>query len=124
MNFVAVFTLGLLFLIFILWTLLAIKNKEIKALRELHEELRFVYKSKIVKHGKSFEQLFPFMSSYPYDPNNFRFLGSPIDGVSFEDGEIVFIEFKTGTSQLSKKQQHIRDLVNEKKITWKEIRDR
>ncbi len=99
------------------------KNKELHVLRELHQDLTFTHRSKIVKHGKSFEQFFPFMNHYPYNPSNFRFLGSPIDGVSFEDDHVAFIEFKTGSSKLSKKQQHIRDLITNKKIVWKEIRD-
>tara|TARA_Y100000310_G_scaffold6448_1_gene7255 strand:- start:348 stop:710 length:363 start_codon:yes stop_codon:yes gene_type:complete len=114
----------LTFLVLILWSFLWVKSKEIKALQEIHEELLFSHRSKVVKHGQSFEQLFPFMSNYPYNHNNFRFIGSPIDGISFEDDSIVFIEFKTGNSKLTKKQQSIRDLINSKKIKWKEIRDR
>jgi predicted Holliday junction resolvase-like endonuclease len=76
-----------------------------------------------VKHGKSFENLFPFMSNYPYDSRNFRFIGDPIDGLSFEDNKIVFIEFKTGISKLSEKQKRIKELVEAKKVEWKEIRD-
>ena len=119
-----VLTIVLIGIVLILLLLLWLKGKELTVLRELYEELRFSHKSNVVKHGKSFEQLFPFMSSFPYDVNNFRFIGSPIDGISFEDDEIVFIEFKTGSSSLSKKQRRIRDLVNSKKIKWKEIRDK
>lgn len=104
----------------VLW----LKKRELKVLKELHEELRFSHKSKSVKHGQSFEQLFPFMKSYPFDANNFRFIGSPIDGISFEEDSIVFVEFKTGSSQLSKKQRKIRDLINSKKVEWKEIREK
>ena len=76
-----------------------------------------------VKHGKSFENLFPFMNNYPYESRNFRFIGDPIDGVSFEDNKIIFMEFKTGTSKLSEKQKKIKNLVENKKVEWKEIRD-
>lgn len=119
-----VLTLVLIGIILILFVLLWLKNKELGVLKELHEELRFAHKSNVVKHGKSFEQLFPFMSSYPYDVNNFRFIGSPIDGLSFENDEIVFVEFKTGSSNLSKKQRRIKGLVDSKKVKWKEIRDK
>jgi len=111
--------IGVVILGFILW----INRKELIALRSLHEDLKFEHRSKIVKHGKSFEQFFPFMENYPYDTNNFRFIGSPIDGISFEDDEIVFVEFKTGSSQLNNNQKRIKDLVKDKKIKWKEIRD-
>ncbi|MBT4576948.1 endonuclease [Candidatus Woesearchaeota archaeon] len=107
-----------------LFLVLWLKNKELNILKELHKELRFSHKSNAVKHGQSFEQLFPFMSSYPFDSNNFRFIGSPIDGISFEEDSIVFVEFKTGSSQLSKKQRKIRDLINSKQVEWKEIREK
>ncbi len=110
----------ILALVFLLFT----HKRELQELKKVHEELMFDHRSKIVKHGKSFEQLFPFMSNYPYNPNNFRFLGSPVDGISFEDDDIVFIEFKTGSSQLNENQKRVKDLVNNKKVKWKEIRDR
>ena len=90
---------------------------------ELHENLKYDYKSMNVKHGKSFEQLFPFMENYPYDYRNFRFIGTPIDGLSFEDNMIVFLEFKTGTSKLSDKQRKIKSLIENKKVEWKEVKD-
>lgn len=91
--------------------------------QEVHENLKHDYKSMYVKHGKSFEQLFPFMDNYPYDYRNFRFIGDPIDGLSFEDGKIVFLEFKTGTSKLSERQKKIKESVESKKVEWKEVKD-
>jgi predicted Holliday junction resolvase-like endonuclease len=90
---------------------------------ELHKGLKYDYKSMHIKHGKSFENLFPFMNNYPYDSRNFRFMGDPIDGLSFEDDKIVFMEFKTGTSKLSEKQKKIKSLVESKKVEWREIND-
>ena len=49
-------------------------------------------------------------------------MGKPIDYVSFGDDEITFIEVKSGNAQLSTKQRHIRDLVNQKLVSWKEVR--
>jgi len=46
----------------------------------------------------------------------------PIDGISFDDDSIKFIEIKTGTSQLNKKQRKIRDLIKNKKVEWHELR--
>ena len=114
---------GILVILLAIFVLLYLLNKrELTLLREAYDELSFSHKSTQVRHGKSFEQLFPYMKSYPYNPENFRFIGSPIDGVSFEDEEIVFVEFKTGKSKLTKKQGKIKDLVNSKRIKWKEIR--
>ena len=79
-------------------------------------------KSGEVRLGSIAEKLAPFLDYFEYDPANAHFLGQPIDYVVFEDDEIVFVEIKTGKSQLSKKQRHIRDLVKARLISWKEIR--
>jgi len=124
MKLIAFGIILLFIVIFIQAVFIWIKNKELAVLEEVHKGLLFAHRSKVVKHGKAFEQLFPYMNSYPYDPKNFRFLGSPIDGISFENDELVFIEFKTGKSQLNAKQKKIRDLINSKKVKWKEIREK
>ena len=68
------------------------------------------------------EQFFPFLEKYSYDPQNFRFIGSPVDGVQFEDDKIVFVEFKAGSSNLSEKQKRIKDIIEKKKVKFEEIR--
>jgi len=70
------------------------------------------------------EQWLPLVEPYPWDPQNFRFLGSPIDGVQFEEDEVVLIEFKSGNSRLSSRQVQIRDLVDEGKVSFREVRVR
>lgn len=74
------------------------------------------------KYGKMTEQFMPFLKTYPYDENNFRFLGTPIDGVQFNDDGIVFVEFKAAGSRMSPNQKKIKDLVEEKKVKFEEIR--
>jgi len=74
------------------------------------------------KYGKMTEQFMPFLKTYPYDENSFRFLGTPIDGVQFNDDGVVFVEFKTSDSRMSPKQKHIKELVEEKKVKFEEIR--
>jgi len=64
----------------------------------------------------------PFLRQYPYDAGNFRFIGTPIDGVQFENDKIVFVEFKTSTSQLSEKQKKIKEQIAAKKIIFEEFR--
>ena len=117
--------LSLILVIICITLVLILKNLKYKySLQEkFNENLKYDYKSMNIKHGKSFENLFPFMNNYPYEPRNFRFIGDPIDGLSFEDGKIVFMEFKTGTSKLSEKQKKIKELVENKKVEWKEIKD-
>ena len=68
------------------------------------------------------EQFLPFLKDYPYNEQNFRFIGSPIDGVQFEDDKIVLVEFKVGGSNLTGKQKRIKELVEKKKVKFEEIR--
>jgi predicted Holliday junction resolvase-like endonuclease len=71
-------------------------------------------------YGKISEQFLPFLESYPYDSSKFRFLGTPIDGVQFEEDKVVFVEFKTANSKLSQRQRHIKELVEQKKVEFVE----
>ena len=64
----------------------------------------------------------PFLKNYPYESSNFRFIGTPIDGIQFEDDKIIFVEFKAGDSRLTAKQEKIKDLINKKKVNWEEFR--
>lgn len=72
-------------------------------------------------YGRITEQWIPLSSRYPYDPQYFRFLGSPIDGVQFEEDRIVFIEFKANRSRLSENQKRIKRLVEEGAVYWDEF---
>lgn len=74
------------------------------------------------RYGKMTEQFMPFLKDYPYDPSNFRFLGSPIDGIQFEEDKIVLIEFKAAGAQLSPKQKQIAELAANRRITFEEHR--
>lgn len=68
------------------------------------------------------EQFLPFLEDYPYDPQNFRFLGTPIDGIQFNKDKIVFIEFKTAGSQLSPRQKEVKELVDRRRVEFEEHR--
>ena len=85
-------------------------------------DVAFAKQSLSSKYGKMTEQFLPFLADYPYDPQLFRFLGTPIDGVQFTDDKIVFVEFKTASAQMNGTQRKIKDLVDKKKIEFKEIR--
>ena len=77
--------------------------------------------SQSTKYGQISEEFFPLEKSYPYNSQNFKFLGDPIDGIQFNENEIILIEFKTNKSQLSQKQRIIRDLVKNKKVSFELI---
>jgi len=98
--------------------------KKVLSLRDTIERLKFEKGSQSVKYGKMTEQFIPFMERFPFNPEQFRFLGSPIDGVLFDDEQIVFCEFKTGSSQLNQRQRQIKQLVKEKAVKWFEFRVR
>ena len=79
-------------------------------------------KSSEVRLGHIAETLAPFLDQFDFDPENCIFLGRPIDYISFEDEVVTLIEVKSGKSQLNAKQRHIRDLIKNKQVAWKEIR--
>ena len=90
------------------------------ALKILQDE-RTRQRSISASYGRITEQWFPLMRHYPYDSANFRFLGTPVDGVQFEDDKIVFIEFKSNRSELSALQKKLKKLVQQGKVTWEEF---
>ena len=79
-------------------------------------------RSQSTRYGQISEQFLPLVAQYPYNPKDFRFLGTPIDGLQFEDDKIVLVEFKAANSNLSTRQRKVRDLVNNGKVEFREIR--
>ena len=93
------------------WKKLATKSE---FLAELDKQKR----SQSIRYGKLTEQFMPFLELYPYDPNDFRFLGTPIDGIQFTDDAIILVEFKAADSQLSQRQRTIKKMVDEGSIRF------
>ena len=78
-----------------------------------------------IDRGLIAEQFAPFTKAFQkfgWNSQEFRFLGKPIDGVQFEEDEIVIVEFKTGNSKLSPKQVRIKELVGRGKVRFQEVR--
>ena len=90
------------------------------AVRMLTEE-RSRQRSISASYGRITEQWFPLMEKYPYDSSNFRFLGTPIDGVQFEEDRIVFVEFKSRKAELSTQQRRLKQMIQAGKVTWEEF---
>jgi predicted Holliday junction resolvase-like endonuclease len=90
------------------------------AVRMLTEE-RTRQRSISASYGRITEQWFPLMEKYPYDSANFRFLGTPIDGVQFEEDKIVFVEFKSRKAELSTQQRRLKQMIQAGKVTWEEF---
>ena len=85
-------------------------------------EISFAKTSLSSKYGKMTEQFMPFLKDFPYNPQNFRFLGTPVDGIQFENNKIIFIEFKSSNSQLSPRQKQIAELIWQKRVEFEEHR--
>jgi len=103
--------------------ILLMLNERVMLLEEeLNNKDEFI-KNSYRKFGRIFEQYAPFAKNFPAkDLSKFIFLGKPIDGIIFGDDKITFVEIKTGKSILSENQQKVKELVEQGKIEFKEVR--
>lgn len=62
------------------------------------------------------------MKYYPYNPDNFRFVGDPIDGIQFEENAVVFVRFKKDNIPRTKEQDRIKTIIENKCIEWFEFK--
>ena len=85
------------------------------------DELKSEEHSPSSTYGKTPEHFAPFMKNYPYETQNFRFIGNPIDGIQFNDDEILFIEFTSNTSKRTQTKNKIKKLIENRKIEWFEF---
>ena len=85
-------------------------------------ELKSQIRSQSTRYGQITEQFLPLVESYPWDSKHFRFLGSPIDGIQFEEDRIILVEFKSSSSQMSGRQRQIEKLVEQGKVEFALIR--
>lgn len=99
-----------------------LKNKKIEGLKETNKKLLSQKKSSEVRLGMITEKMVPFVDKWPWEPMNFRFIGTPIDGIQFNDDGIVFVEVKTGSSRLIKSQSKVKELVKANKVYFNTVR--
>ena len=64
----------------------------------------------------------PLLKEFKYNRKQARFLASPIDFIIFEEDEVIFMEVKTGKSQLNKNQRRIRDQIKNNQVRWEVLR--
>lgn len=87
-----------------------------------------IMRSAAVSKGKILEHLAAFMSTFAYHPADARFLGSPVDLIVFDglaDGKleaIRFLEIKTGKSRLTGREEEIRRAIEEKRVSWEQLK--
>ena len=98
-----------------------------KVLKKVRQDA--VKRSGAVKGGQIAEQLAPFLPNFPCSPADAHFLGQPIDYIAFPGlcekntvDEILLIEVKTNTSQLSSREKEIREAVKSGRIRYVEYR--
>lgn len=102
-------------------TIYNLKENFSKIEKEL-SELKSQQQSKSVRLGLISENVLPFHSDFKYNVKDLVPMFRPIDYVVFAEDEIVFLEIKVGTSQLSEKQKKIRSLINSGKVRFEEHR--
>jgi len=61
------------------------------------------------------------MKYYPYNSDNFRFVGDPIDGIQIEENVILFVRFKKDKTPRTKEQDHIKTLLENRNVAWFEF---
>ena len=97
---------------------------ELINLQAKFEKLQHQNKSSQVRTGTFVEILAPLADQFCVDPKTMRFLGSPIDYISFdyETNMITFVEVKSGESQLNDNQKKVKKMVEEGKVQFKVVR--
>ena len=112
----------LIFVLFIMQSIRLFKNN-----RKLRNDA--IKRSKAVIGGQVVEQLAPYLPNFPCNPADAKFLGKPVDFVCFSGlsdsdtvDEVLFIEVKTGKSELSKREKEIKKAVQEGRVRYVEYR--
>lgn len=84
-----------------------------------------IKRSHAVVKGRITEQFIPFLETFPYNPQDARFIGTPVDLIIF-DGlslgscrEVVFLEVKTGPGAvLSRRERDVRECIRKKNVSY------
>ncbi len=84
-----------------------------------------IKRSKRTLLGKLWEQVSPYLPKFPFRPSDMKFLGSPIDFIIFDGAsendikQVVFLEVKSGDSQLSTQERKLKKAIESGKVSWK-----
>lgn len=87
-----------------------------------------IARSRAVLAGQFSEQLSPYLPDFPFKPTECKFLGKPVDFLVFSGlddkkvDEIVFVEVKSGKSNMNKTEKSVKDAVEHKRVRWEEYR--
>lgn len=87
-----------------------------------------VKRSRATLTGQFSEQISPYFPDFPYSPTEARFIGKPIDFVIFKGAdtneikEVIFLEIKSGNSQLNKQEKNLKETILKGKVKWDEYK--
>jgi predicted Holliday junction resolvase-like endonuclease len=123
------YMIGILLVIFVMAISIVyffLKNltlqKQLDSKSDRLSNLNKAKRSSEIRLGNIVEQFAPILPEWEYDPTGFKFLGKPIDGIQFNENDIVFIEIKSGKSSLAQRQKRIKELVKQGKVSFKTFR--
>ena len=100
------------------------REKEFKKRKKLVTEKSEIT-TRTVNIGKNLEKLLPVTNDFKWALTDTRFLGDPIDLISFNGmssnriKSISFIEVKSGKARLNKHQKQIKEAIEDEKVSWK-----
>ena len=112
----------LLLLIHACIIILLLWRRDRAVLTKKFKKLQSQKKSSEVRTGQIAEHFAPLLKDFKYDRKQARFLATPIDFIIFEEEEIIFMEVKTGNSQLNANQRRVKKQEKKKKIRWETLR--
>ena len=107
--------------------------QDIEELKKLFKNSEKIIKAKSVSGsrrslvGKFIERFIPFLKKIPYEPSDMHFLGQPVDYIVFQGlhedkiERVIFVEVKTGQSKLTKREKSLKEAIEKKKVSWKQI---
>jgi len=103
---------------------LAERQAELEKRRKLATHKALVT-TKAVNIGKNLEKVLPTMKDFKWTVPDSKFLGDPIDLMTFNGlsigkiNSISFIEVKSGNAKLNEHQKSIRDAIADQKVSYK-----
>lgn len=129
-NFLTIPLLSAVLLMLCILLIIALIVQKIKFAHKLKKERAdAVNRSRAVLNGQMVEQISPFLPDFPCSAADVRFIGKPVDFVGFSGlsdsdsvKEVLLIEVKTGTSNLSGREKEIKRAVEEGRVRYVEYR--
>lgn len=113
----------------IVWLIIGYLVAKVFFLLKLRKHRKWaVKKSTSVILGQVSEKVAPLLPDFPYDYKDLTFLGKGVDYIVFDGlshkqlDQIVFLEIKTGRSNLNANERMIRDCINAGRVSYEILR--